>query len=62
MDPDAALAGLRSAMAKLREEYDSSTTYERAGLELPKALDNFEALDGWLSRGGFLPRAWKQHG
>lgn len=28
--------------------------------DLDQLADLFEALDGWLSKGGFLPAAWRQ--
>jgi hypothetical protein len=43
MDPTACLEELRSAV--------------QAG-DLKTAAELFEALDGWLSRGGFLPAQW----
>lgn len=45
MDPDAALYSLRLAIA--------SGEYE-------PAADYAEALDEWLSNGGFLPSAWER--
>lgn len=46
MDPNAALEELRSAMAELAD-----TTFDHI-------QDKFSDLDGWLSRGGFLPNDW----
>lgn len=47
MDPDAALAEIRQEIA--------------AG-EPNAAMNRFEVLDDWLSRGGFLPMAWRFSG
>lgn len=46
MDPNAALAEMREAYA--------AENYERCA-ELA------DALDTWISRGGFLPRAWERN-
>lgn len=45
MDPTVALTNLNRAL-------DDG--------DLDAARDAFEALDGWLSRGGFLPEQWRQ--
>jgi hypothetical protein len=58
MDPNEALKYAREAL----EEYRiSQGGFDNAG-ERSDAADSlssaFEALDGWLSKGGFLPEAW----
>ena len=53
MDPDAALAAAREAAA-LADEATNGARLESA-LE---ALEHYQALDEWISKGGFLPRAW----
>ena len=56
MDPNEALKNARAlaaAILKDGETWDSATRAE----ELANA---FEALDEWLSKGGFLPEAWKR--
>lgn len=50
MDPDANLAELR----RLTQTADLSDD------ELERVVVLFRSLDEWISRGGFLPRAWKQ--
>lgn len=64
MDPNTSLAELRRRAARLidelsngdapdeKSEYIYSEAYELAEL--------VEALDQWLSRGGFLPEGWRQ--
>ena len=52
MDPNEALAIIRAAAERYRD--DLSTEVE----DLAPALEAFEALDEWLSKGGFLPGAW----
>ena len=57
MDPDTALENAREALAVYARRYRDKGT----GLsEADDLADAFEALDGWLSRGGFLPDAWKR--
>lgn len=54
MDPNETLQRLREAV----EKYQESTEVEDALSILAELVDEFEALDGWLSKGGFLPEAW----
>lgn len=51
MDPDETLRQLRDLFG----EHDKDPTLS----ELRDAMDLFESLDDWLSRGGFLPSAWE---
>jgi hypothetical protein len=44
MDPDLALAEIRDALG--------------VG-DVDRARESFQALDGWLSGGGFLPADWQ---
>lgn len=55
MDPDAALATLRE-QAKQAEWLHSR---EEVMAALGDMAEQFEALDQWLTKGGFLPEAWK---
>lgn len=50
MDPDKALAELREALQELANDPDA----------WEDVIEKFEALDGWLSKGGFLPKAWRE--
>ncbi|QPX62200.1 hypothetical protein PBI_INDLOVU_86 [Mycobacterium phage Indlovu] len=55
MDPDATLDELRSLAARVRADHRlSQADVERAG-------ELFDALDGWIMRGGYLPRAWRDN-
>lgn len=51
MDPNTTLEELRELA---REWFDSDNDHAA------QASDLFNALDGWLSRGGFLPKAWER--
>lgn len=62
MDPDAALQNMRTAIkdfdsAKDKWE-DSETRDEFRILHAIALIDAVEALDDWLSKGGFLPKDW----
>lgn len=64
MDPNAALAELRAAMRQLEnsrqllgKEADLDALW-KAIVAADRLAESVEALDGWLSRGGFLPDAW----
>ncbi len=53
MDPNTALAELRALARRLVESDDA---------DVATMADRFEALDGWLTTGGFLPGAWQRKG
>lgn len=55
MDPDVCLAELKESLAVLREK--GLDPNRRAAAE-ERALERVEALDGWLSKGGYWPEAW----
>jgi len=57
MDPEQALRDARAALAMIRSETTDTQGIAEATDEL---ADAFEALDGWLSKGGFLPIAWSK--
>lgn len=58
MDPDEALAKLREALQLYYRRYrDKGTGLEEAD----QMADGIEALDDWLSRGGFLPEDWSKN-
>jgi hypothetical protein len=52
MDPNAALTGIREVVAKTYTE-DGANPDDTARL-----CELVEALDDWLTKGGFLPDAW----
>lgn len=52
MDPNATLAELRSLC--LRETAAGDGSYAA------DIVEHFEALDEWLSKGGYLPAAWME--
>lgn len=54
MDPNTALHDLREAIRDA-EHPDQYTDREVA---IEQVAASFEALDGWLSRGGALPEEW----
>lgn len=67
MDPDQALKNAREAAQALRrlqdEDVDPDGRDSDSDLPDPEEhastlLEAFEALDGWLSVGGFLPQDW----
>lgn len=55
MDPNEALRRLRRLCEALsdRDDYDNEVAGELAG--------QFEALDQWISKGGFLPDDWQRN-
>ncbi len=59
MDPDVALEKLRKALASYRK-WSAQACDKQALNEADKVADHFEALDQWLSSGGFLPDEWSR--
>lgn len=57
MDPDANLARVRELTRRLSDP-QLPAERERATDEL---VEHVEALDEWLSKGGFLPQAWAEN-
>jgi hypothetical protein len=60
MDPNKALRQLRNAVDYYRRGYGGKLGAENREELLAGLVDEFEALDGWLTRGGFLPEAWRR--
>lgn len=66
MDPTAALEQIREKtkavesirMTRRRSPSGRDADLATAGVEL---AEQFEDLDEWISRGGFLPEPWKPH-
>lgn len=56
MNPDAALDNLRRAVETMATRPFGSQDWQNAADDLAEAAG---ALDGWLSKGGFLPDPWK---
>lgn len=55
MDPNEALSQLRKAIKVANDEWTSERlTYDA----LWAVFEAAEALDEWISKGGFLPRDW----
>lgn len=52
MDPNETLKQLRTLFAEVDTEVWDTQEFERA-------RDLFQALDQWISSGGFLPEAWR---
>lgn len=55
MDPNATLARIRELTASLLDSDADPGTAASIGDQL---AEHVQALDEWLSKGGFLPRAW----
>lgn len=58
MDPNAILAQIRAVINLVRDDETARTLDAYA--ELEKITDEAEALDEWLSGGGFLPTEWER--
>lgn len=54
MDPDETLKQIR----QLVKEYNQPGWLDRCDVE--QLVELVEALDLWLSKGGFLPAAWRK--
>lgn len=58
MDPNAALEAARAQASLIVARHDAGEEVETGHVE--KLVESFQALDEWLSRGGFLPRNWSE--
>lgn len=54
MDPNEALKNARKALETIRGDRDGVVTSDAHD----SLADAFESLDGWLSKGGFMPNGW----
>lgn len=60
MDPNEALSTLRRAIRDFRLAEDASDADVYLMLEHAATMaEHFEALDGWLRKGGVLPLSWQ---
>lgn len=60
MDVNKTLATIRECVGELRSQDDDGTLDSDS--QTGALLEAIESLDEWLSRGGFLPDAWKENG
>lgn len=64
MDPNTALTELRNAvkhaLAQQKADTDASQFCVVDNRTVSAMVDHFEALDEWLSNGGFLPAPWER--
>jgi hypothetical protein len=68
MDPEAVLQRVRDLLSQIQELIDENTD-EEGNLDdetkdevvdlASEAVDAFDGLDSWMSRGGFLPSSWR---
>ncbi len=65
MDPD---ANLREQLELASQDWTGKDTHELTPEEIDKLhtdhirlCDLVEALDGWISKGGFLPARWQRN-
>lgn len=56
MDPTAALHDLREAI----RDAENPDQYTDREVAIEQVAASFEALDTWLSNGGFLPAEWQR--
>lgn len=57
VDPNAVWAAMRSAAASIIDAAERGEA--PSGDEAESLAADFEALDDWLAKGGFLPRDWR---
>lgn len=67
MDPNAALINMRDTIRQAErdlERQDDADNWHnllaRHEDTISALVEHFEALDAWLSKGGFLPDAWQR--
>ena len=59
MDPDTALDELLGLVDLMAGEADADIAQRTNRHEILRMTELVEALDSWLTAGGFLPRRWK---
>ena len=55
MDPDACLAEIRALVKEVQE----APTLQGQGYYAADLAERVDALDEWLTKGGFVPAAWR---
>lgn len=60
MDPDEALKRLREKATEFMLNLPEDPV-DNLGVLGSEVVELFEALDGWMSKGGFLPAEWRKH-
>lgn len=58
MDPNETLKCAKAALREMREADKAGDDEDRYMLAAADVAEYFEALDEWLSKGGFLPADW----
>jgi DNA-binding GntR family transcriptional regulator len=58
MDPEATLEEIRAIIEGFHHALETDDEIPRD--EVNSLVKHFHALDGWISRGGFLPRSWRR--
>lgn len=59
MDPDVALDELLSLLDRMQTLVEMHLPSRVIAQDTRRLLELIDALDGWLTSGGFLPRRWK---
>ncbi len=58
MDPDECLKQIRATNDRITDAIDANRRPDPGDVD--KLVDLTTALDGWMTRGGFLPKQWMQ--
>jgi len=58
MDPDATLREMRAIADRVRQEDVGDAEYDSV---INRLVELFDALDGWMCKGGALPVQWKAY-
>jgi hypothetical protein len=57
MDPNAALNEIRALAAEILDP--NRRVADRSSVDAQRLAELLQGLDRWISRGGFLPKAWE---
>lgn len=58
MDPNKTLARLRELSSKMLKDYEDQASNGIDQDEACELASHVEALDAWMSQGGFTPEGW----
>lgn len=64
MDPETVYRNIMNIVRAVLAQGDSEEGFDGADAvdDLLNISESFEALDGWLRKGGFPPKAWQKKG
>jgi hypothetical protein len=60
LDPNKTLSDIRAVVRRIHQAEDNDASAEDIARDAGELATLVQALDEWLTRGGFLPDAWRR--